>query len=147
MTLVLMLKPDRPLPYSGVQGRVKHRLMALLTRFYDYEDGEILLEGVDLNQYPKYFLRETIGVVEQEPFLLFSTSIRENITYGVHRDVTDEEVYAAARAAAVHDVIMEFPEGYNTKVGERGVTLIRWSETTCCFSANIAQESENPDSG
>jgi ATP-binding cassette subfamily B protein len=96
--------------------------MALLTRFYDYSDGNILLEGVDLNEYPKYFLRETIGVVEQESFL-FSTSIRENITYGVHRDVSDEEVFAAARAAAVHDVILEFPEGYSTKVGERGVTL------------------------
>lgn len=106
----------------GSTGSGKTSLMALLTRFYDYEDGEILLEGVDLNQYPKYFLRETIGVVEQEPFL-FSTSLRENITYGVHRDVSDEEVYAAARAAAVHEVIMEFPEGYSTKVGERGVTL------------------------
>ncbi len=54
---------------------------------------------------------------------MFSSSIRENITYGVHRDVSDEEVFAAARAAAVHDVILEFPEGYATKVGERGVTL------------------------
>lgn len=106
----------------GSTGSGKTSLMALLTRFYDYSEGEILLEGVDLNKYPKYFLREMIGVVEQEPFL-FSTSIRENITYGVHRTVTDEEVFAATRAAAVHEVIMEFPEGYNTKVGERGVTL------------------------
>lgn len=106
----------------GSTGSGKTTLMALLTRFYDYKDGSILLDGVELNQYPKYFLRDTIGVVEQEPFL-FSTSIRENITYGVHRDVSDEEVFAAARAAAVHDVILEFPEGYATKVGERGVTL------------------------
>ncbi|MEM9955162.1 MAG: ABC transporter ATP-binding protein [Chloroflexota bacterium] len=106
----------------GSTGSGKTSLMALLTRFYDYSDGSITLEGVELNDYPKYFLRETIGVVEQEPFL-FSTSIRENITYGIHRDVTDEEVFAATRAAAVHDVIEEFPEGYATKVGERGVTL------------------------
>ena len=106
----------------GSTGSGKTTLMALLTRFYDYKDGQITLDGVELREYPKYFLRETIGVVEQEPFL-FSTSIRENITYGVHRDVSDEEVFAAAEAAAVHDVILEFPEGYETKVGERGVTL------------------------
>lgn len=106
----------------GSTGSGKTTLMALLTRFYDYDDGSILLDGVELNQYPKYFLRDTIGVVEQEPFL-FSTTLRENITYGVHREVSDEEVFAATRAAAVHDVILEFPEGYATKVGERGVTL------------------------
>lgn len=106
----------------GSTGSGKTSLMALLTRFYDYENGSITLEGVELKEYPKYFLRETIGVVEQEPFL-FSTTIRENITYGVHREVTDEELFTATRAAAVHDVIEEFPEGYNTKVGERGVTL------------------------
>ncbi|MGB7339435.1 MAG: ABC transporter ATP-binding protein [Phototrophicaceae bacterium] len=106
----------------GSTGSGKTSLMALLTRFYDAPEGSITLEGVDLNQYPKYFLRETIGVVEQESFL-FSTTIRENITYGVHREVSDEEVFAASRAAAVHEVILEFPEGYDTKVGERGVTL------------------------
>ncbi len=60
--------------------------------------------------------------MEQEPFL-FSRTIRENITYGVGRDVSQSEIEAAARAAAIHDVIMAFPEGYNTLVGEKGVTL------------------------
>lgn len=106
----------------GSTGSGKTSLMALLTRFYDITEGSITLDGVELTEYPRYFLRANIGVVQQEPFL-FSRSIRENITYGVHRDVTDEEVYAAARAAAVHDVIMEFPEAYGTVVGERGVTL------------------------
>lgn len=106
----------------GSTGSGKTSLLALLTRFYDYSDGSIKLDGIELIEYPKYFLRENIGVVEQEPFL-FSTSIRENITYGLHREVSDEEVFAAAKAAAVHDVILEFPEGYETKVGERGVTL------------------------
>lgn len=106
----------------GSTGSGKTSLMALLTRFYHYTEGSITLEGVELNQYPRRFLREQIGVVEQEPFL-FSRSIRENITYGVHRDVTEEEIFEAARAAAVHDVIMGFPKGYETMVGERGVTL------------------------
>ncbi|MDQ7026450.1 MAG: ABC transporter ATP-binding protein [Anaerolineae bacterium] len=106
----------------GSTGSGKTTLLTLLTRFYNYHDGSIKLDGVELNQYPRYFLREKIGVVEQEPFL-FSRTIRENITYGLHREVTDEEVLAATRAAAVHDVIQEFSNGYNTMVGERGVTL------------------------
>ncbi|NTW08727.1 MAG: ATP-binding cassette domain-containing protein, partial [Anaerolineaceae bacterium] len=67
-------------------------------------------------------LRRQIGIVEQEPFL-FSCSIRENITYGVGRDVSQDEVEKAAKAAAIHDVILSFPGGYNTLVGEKGVTL------------------------
>jgi ATP-binding cassette subfamily B protein len=106
----------------GSTGSGKTTLMALLTRFYEYTEGSITLDGVELREFPRYFLRANIGVVQQEPFL-FSRSIRENITYGVQRKVSDEEVYAAARAAAVHDVIMEFPDGYNTIVGEKGVTL------------------------
>lgn len=106
----------------GSTGSGKTTLMALLTRFYDYTEGSIQLDGVELREYPRHFLRANIGVVQQEPFL-FSRSIRENITYGVQRAVSDEEVYTAARAAAVHDVIMEFPDGYDTIVGEKGVTL------------------------
>ncbi|MBK7449847.1 MAG: ATP-binding cassette domain-containing protein [Anaerolineales bacterium] len=77
---------------------------------------------VDLKDYPRKYLREQIGIVQQEPFL-FSRSIRENILYGVGRKVTQEEIEAAAKAAAVHDVIVTFPDGYNTIVGEKGVTL------------------------
>src|SRR5690606_14448740 len=73
-------------------------------------------------EYTRRALREQIGIVLQEPFL-FSRTIKENITYGVHREVTDEEIYRATKAAAVHDVIMTFPDGYETKVGEKGVTL------------------------
>lgn len=106
----------------GSTGSGKTSLVSLLPRFYEYTGGSITLDGVELRDFPKSFLRKNIGIVEQEPFL-FSRTIRENITYGVGREVTDEEVYEAARAAAVHDVILEFPEGYQTLVGERGVTL------------------------
>jgi ATP-binding cassette subfamily B protein len=67
-------------------------------------------------------LRRQVGIVEQEPFL-FSRSIRENISYGVGRTVSDDEVEQAAKAAAIHDVILTFPDGYKTLVGEKGVTL------------------------
>jgi ATP-binding cassette subfamily B protein len=77
---------------------------------------------VELKAYPRHYLRRQIGIVEQEPFL-FSRTIRENISYGVGREVTDEEVETAARAAAIHDSITTFPDGYNTLVGEKGVTL------------------------
>ena len=97
-------------------------LVNLLPRFYEYTTGSVLLDGVEINRYPRKFLRSQIGIVEQEPFL-FSRSIRENITYGVERSVPLEEVESAARAAAVHDVILTFPEGYATLVGEKGVTL------------------------
>ena len=106
----------------GSTGSGKTTLVNLLPRFYDYTDGSILLDGVELKDYPRDFLRGQIGIVEQEPFL-FSRSIRENITYGVDRRVPDYEVEAAARAAAIHDSIVAFPDGYNTLVGEKGVTL------------------------
>ena len=115
-------EPGQTIALLGSTGSGKTSLVNLLPRFYDYTGGSITLDGIELRDYPRRFLRANIGVVEQEPFL-FSRSIRENITYGVGREVSDEEVFAAARAAAIHDVIETFPQGYQTLVGERGVTL------------------------
>ena len=106
----------------GSTGCGKTTLVNLLPRFYDYTAGHITLDGKELKEYPRAYLRQQIGIVEQEPFL-FSRSIRENITYGVGRPVSQEEVEQAARAAALHEVILSFPDGYNTLVGEKGVTL------------------------
>ncbi|MCU0464764.1 MAG: ABC transporter ATP-binding protein/permease [Anaerolineae bacterium] len=116
------VKPGQVVALMGATGSGKTTVVNLLMRFYDHSAGQITLDGVDIRDYPRDFLRRSVGVVEQEPFL-FSRTIRENITYGVGRKVSDEEVFAAARAAAVHHVIESFPEGYNTLVGERGVTL------------------------
>lgn len=115
-------EPGQVIALLGATGSGKTSLVNLLPRFYDYTGGQITIDGVNLEDYPRHYLRRQIGIVEQEPFL-FSRTIRENITYGVGRDVSDEEVERAARAAAVHDVIMTFPEGYKTLVGERGMTL------------------------
>ena len=106
----------------GSTGSGKTSLVNLLPRFYDYTAGVIYLDGIELPRYSRKYLRSQIGIVEQEPFL-FSRSIRENITYGVGRDVELEEVEIAAKAAAIHDVIISFPDQYNTLVGEKGVTL------------------------
>jgi ATP-binding cassette subfamily B protein len=115
------VKPGQTVALLGATGSGKSSLVNLLPRFYDYS-GSILLDGVELREYARHDLRRQIGIVEQEAFL-FSRTIRENIAYGVRRQVTDEEVEAAAKAAAIHDVILTFPEGYDTLVGEKGVTL------------------------
>jgi ATP-binding cassette subfamily B protein len=115
-------KPGQVVALLGPTGSGKTTLVNLLPRFYEYTSGRLTLDGVELHDYPRRFLRQQIGIVEQEPFL-FSRTIRENITYGVGREVDDAEVEAAARAAAIHDSILTFPEGYDTLVGEKGVTL------------------------
>jgi ATP-binding cassette subfamily B protein len=115
-------EPGESIALLGSTGSGKTTMVNLLPRFYDYTCGEIYLDGVELKRYSRKYLRSQIGIVEQEPFL-FSRTIRENITYGVGRDIPQAEIETAARAAAIHDVIMSFPDGYNTLVGEKGVTL------------------------
>jgi ATP-binding cassette subfamily B protein len=116
------VRPGQAVALLGSTGSGKTTIVNLLPRFYDYTAGHILLDGVELKDYPRHYLRRQIGIVEQEPFL-FSRSIRENITYGVDREVSPDEIEAAARAAAIHDVIVGFPDGYGTLIGEKGVTL------------------------
>jgi ATP-binding cassette subfamily B protein len=115
-------RPGQVIALMGSTGSGKTSLVNLLPRFYEYTSGSLCLDGVELREYTRRYLRQHIGIVEQEPFL-FSRTIRDNITYGVGRDVTQEEIEEAARAAAIHDVILTFPDGYYTLVGERGVTL------------------------
>ena len=115
-------EPGQVIALLGSTGSGKTTLVNLLPRFYDCTHGQITLDGVVLTRYSRRFLRTQIGIVEQEPFL-FSRSIRENITYGVGREVSDADVEKAARAASIHDVILSFPKGYSTLIGERGVTL------------------------
>jgi ATP-binding cassette subfamily B protein len=120
--ITFQVQPGQVVALLGSTGSGKTTLVNLLPRFYEYTEGCILLDGKPLTDYTRQHLRSLIGIVEQEPFL-FSRSIRENITYGVGRQVPDEEVEQAARAAAIHEVILTFPDGYQTLVGEKGVTL------------------------
>jgi ATP-binding cassette, subfamily B, bacterial len=114
--------PGQVVALLGSTGSGKTSLVNLIPRFYDYTGGHIRLDGRELTDYPRAYLREQVGLVEQEPFL-FSRTIRENITYGVRRVVEQADIEAAAKAAAIHEVILTFPEGYDTLVGEKGVTL------------------------
>ncbi len=106
----------------GAPGSGKTTLVNLLPRFYEPSKGRILLDGRPLHTYPKAFLRERIGLVEQQPFL-FSMTVAENIAYGAKRTLEKDELEKAATAAAIHASISAFPDGYATMVGERGVTL------------------------
>ncbi len=115
-------QPGQVIAFLGYTGSGKTSLVNLLPRFYEYSTGSITLDSVELNHYSRSFLRNQIGIVEQEPFL-FSRTIRENILYGTKRRTSQDEVEEVAKAAAIHDVIMSFPQGYDTMVGERGVTL------------------------
>ncbi len=115
-------KPGEKIALVGATGSGKSTLVNLLPRNYDYQEGEILLDGKPLDHYSRHFLRKNIGIVEQEPFL-FSTTIRENISYSLDKEVSLDEIISAAKAAAIHDSIMAFPEGYDTMVGEKGVSL------------------------
>lgn len=118
----LHVQPGQTVALLGSTGSGKTSLVNLLPRFYEYTSGEVLLDGRPLTEYSRRYLRSQIGIVEQEPFL-FSRTIGENIAYGVGRAVTREEIRAAAQAAAIDEVIQTFQDGYETLVGERGVTL------------------------
>jgi ABC-type multidrug transport system fused ATPase/permease subunit len=114
-------KPGQRVAVVGPTGAGKTTLITLLTRFYDPKQGRILIDGVDIRQLTLKSLRNQIGVVLQEP-LLFSGSIATNIQYGKLGCGMDD-IVAAAKAANAHDFISEFPDGYDTPVGERGAQL------------------------
>jgi subfamily B ATP-binding cassette protein MsbA len=105
----------------GMSGGGKSTLVSLLPRFYDVTEGSIKLDGVDIRDVTVQSLRKQIGIVLQDN-ILFSDSVRENIALG-KPDATMEEIIEAAKAANAHDFISNLPEGYETKVGERGVKL------------------------
>jgi ATP-binding cassette subfamily B multidrug efflux pump len=117
----LQVEPNQIVALIGPTGSGKTSLVNLIPRFYDVSEGSLMVDGYDLRQVDLPSLRRQIGIVLQTS-LLFSVSIRENIAYG-RPDASLDEVVAAAKAAQAHDFIMEMPEGYDTVVGERGITL------------------------
>jgi ATP-binding cassette subfamily B protein len=133
-------QPGQVIALLGSTGSGKTTLVNLLPRFYDYTSGSIKLDGIELKDYPREFLRSQVGIVEQEPFL-FSRSIRENITYGVGRDVPQHEVEDAATSAAIHEVIVSFPKEYDTLVGEKGVTLSGGQKQRVTIARTILKDS------
>jgi ATP-binding cassette subfamily B protein len=114
-------EPGQTVAILGATGSGKSSLIHLIPRFYDVTDGQITIDGVDVREVDKAVLRRNIGIALQES-VLFTGTIRDNIRYG-RPDAADEEVIAAAQAAQAHDFISEFPDGYDTVLGQRGVNL------------------------
>ena len=117
----LHIAPGEKIGLVGRSGSGKSTLVKLLSRYYDIQGGEIAIDGQNIAGVTQKSLRASIALIPQDPSL-FNRSIMENIRYGSLR-ATDEEVFAAARRAHIHDFIMSLPDGYNSKVGERGVML------------------------
>ncbi len=115
------IAPGTHVGITGASGAGKSTILSLLTRFYDPLEGMVQLDGVDLRNYKIGSLREQFAIVLQEP-VLFSTTIAENIAYA-KPNASLEEIVAAAKAARAHDFITDLPDGYDTKVGQRGATL------------------------
>ena len=117
----LTINPGETCALVGPSGAGKSTLFSLLLRFYDVQEGAVLLDGRDIRSLPQDWLRHQIGIVNQEVFL-FHDTIYENIRYG-RLDATKKEVYQAARRAYAHDFILAQPHGYETVVGDKGCLL------------------------
>lgn len=115
------INPGETVAFVGMSGGGKSTIISLIPRFYDTTGGTLLIDGQDVRDVTIHSLRSQIGLVLQDN-ILFSDSVKENILMG-KPGASDEEVIAAAKAANAHDFIMGLPDGYNTKVGERGVKL------------------------
>ena len=117
----LEAKPGETIALLGATGSGKTTIINLIPRFYDVSAGKVLIDGHDVRDVQLESLRRQIGIVLQETNL-FTGTIRDNIAFG-RPEATDDEIIAAAKAAAAHDFITDFPQGYDTPVGERGATL------------------------
>jgi len=119
--VTLDVPAGRTIALIGQTGSGKTTLTALVPRFYDATAGRVLVDGVDVRDVTLTSLRHAIGIIPQDPFL-FSASVRENITFGAP-DLDDDEVERIARLAQAHEFVERLPDGYDTIIGERGITL------------------------
>jgi len=133
------VKKGQTVAILGPTGSGKSSLVHLLPRLYEYQKGSIKIDGIELKKIDKHLIRKKIGIVLQEPFL-FSKTIKENIGLAKH-DVIDAEVFEAARIASVHEVIGDFEKGYETAVGERGVTLSGGQKQRIAIARTLVNDS------
>jgi ATP-binding cassette subfamily B protein len=136
--LSLRVPPGQTVALVGATGAGKSTLAKLVARFYDPDDGRVLVDGLDLRDVTERSLRSQLGIVPQEGFL-FSGTIRDNIAFG-RPEADDDEVRAAARAVGAHDFIERLPDGYDTEVGERGGHLSAGQRQLVAFARAAAAD-------
>lgn len=134
------VKRGQTVAILGATGSGKSTLMLLLQRLYDVKRGEILIGGVNIRNIRKAHLRAHIGLVLQEPFL-YSRSVKDNVGIA-RRAVQEEEIFEATRTASAHDFILEFENGYDTLVGERGVTLSGGQKQRIAIARTLLKEND-----
>jgi len=131
----LVAEPGQTIALVGETGAGKSTMVNLIPRFYDVTSGKILIDGIDISDVTLASLRRQIGFVQQDTFL-FSGTVAENIRYG-RLDATDAEVEEAAKAVSVHDFILSLPDGYKTKLGERGTGLSQGQRQLIAFARTV----------
>jgi ATP-binding cassette subfamily B protein len=136
----LKVKQGQTVAILGATGSGKSTLMHLLQRLYDVKRGEILIGGVNINHIKKSYLRSRVGLLLQEPFL-YSRTVKSNVGI-VRPDAADEAIFSAAKTAAAHDFITEFENGYETMVGERGVTLSGGQKQRVAIARTLLKEND-----
>jgi ABC-type multidrug transport system fused ATPase/permease subunit len=136
--VILVVPPGQTLALVGATGAGKSTLAKLVARFYDPDQGHVLIDGHDLRDVTERSLRSQLGIVPQESFL-FSGTIRDNIAFG-RPEATDDEVRAAAQAVGAHEFIERLPEGYDTEVGERGGHLSAGQRQLVAFARAAAAD-------
>jgi ATP-binding cassette subfamily B protein len=134
----LVVPPGQTLALVGATGAGKSTLAKLVARFYDPDEGRVLIDGHDLRDVTERSLRSQLGIVPQESFL-FSGTIRDNIAFG-DPDATDDDVRAAAQAVGAHEFILRLPDGYDTEVGERGGHLSAGQRQLVAFARAAAAD-------
>jgi len=121
-SISLRIPAGSSLGIIGKPGSGKTTLVSLLFNLYPVGEGEIFIDGIDINKIPLTLLRSSIGYVPQDPFL-FSDTVRENIAFGSARTVSDEKIFESAMKASIHEEILSFTDGYSARIGERGISL------------------------
>ncbi len=139
------MHPGEVIALVGPSGAGKSSLVNLIPRFFDVNEGRILIDGHDLRDVTIASLRKQIGKVTQET-VLFNDTVRNNIAYG-QPDVPLSKVQEAAQMALAHDFILNMPDGYNTKIGEKGLRLSGGERQTAGDCAGDFEECADPDSG
>jgi len=136
-----VIRTGQTVAFCGPTGCGKSTIVNLIERFYDPDLGDILIDGEPIHNYDLSYLRSQISLVSQEP-VLFDASIRENIALGVTRKVTEEEIIDAARRANAHDFITSFPDGYNTRTGEKGSQMSGGQKQRIAIARAILKKSK-----